>query len=88
MNVGSVVAKADQAECEADHGIAVERADDVSTGLCGDDEGDVRLGLEIGFAPDFSLDVDAAVEVFEAKSHLRMERSGVMGESSVLSYQF
>lgn len=65
VDVGDFVAEPDEAEGEADHGISIEGAEDLATGCGGDDEGDIRLGLEIGFAPDFALDIDATVKFFE-----------------------
>ena len=65
VDVGSVVTKADHAESEADHNVAIECADNLASGAGGDNERDVGLGLEIGFAPDFALDIDAAMEFFK-----------------------
>ena len=63
VQVASVTADGGHGESEADHGVAIERADDVTTGLIGDDKGDVGLDLKIGFTPDGFLNGDAAVEV-------------------------
>ena len=65
VDVRSVVAKADHAESKADHGVAIESADNLASGAGGDNERDVGLGLEVGFAPDFALDIDAAMKFFE-----------------------
>ncbi len=65
VQVASVTADGGHGESEADHGVAIERADDVTTGLIGDDKGDVGLDLKIGFTPDGFLNGDAAVEVVE-----------------------
>ena len=65
VDVGNIVVETDQAEGEADHGVAIESTKDLAAGSGSDDEGDIRLGLEFGFAPDFALDIDATVKFFE-----------------------
>ncbi len=65
MEIAGGAADACHGETEADHGIAIEGANDVAAGLVGDDESDVRFDLEVGFAPDGFLDLDATVEVVE-----------------------
>jgi hypothetical protein len=65
VEVGSFVAYADESHGEADHGGAIEGAEDLTAGLVGYYEGGVGLGFEVGFTPDGFLDFDAAVEVGE-----------------------
>jgi len=89
VEIGSEAVKADERHGEADHGVAVESAEDLTAGLVGDDEGDVGLGLEIGFAPDFALDFDAAVKVREggAFADLDVGSHGRRAEKRVDSLQ-
>ena len=68
MEVAGAAADPSHGEAKADHGVAIERADDVAAGLIGDDEGDIGLDLEIGFAPDGFLDFNAAVEIVEGSA--------------------
>jgi hypothetical protein len=65
VEVGSFVAEANEGHGEADHGGAVEGAEDLAAGLVGYYEGGVGLGFEVGFVPDLFLDFYAAVEVGE-----------------------
>jgi hypothetical protein len=48
---------------KADHEVAIESAQDLASGVIGDDEGDIGLGIDFGIAPDFTSDVDAALKV-------------------------
>jgi len=62
VQIGRFVADAGNGHGEADHGVSVEGAEDLTSCLVGDDEGDVGLGFEVGFAPNGFLELDAAVE--------------------------
>ena len=56
--------KTNETEGKTDHGVVVKGAEHLPAGGGGDDEGDIRLGLEIGLAPDLALDIDTAVKFF------------------------
>ena len=62
VEIGSVAVEADEGFGEADESVSIEGAEDLAAGVVGDDEGDVGFGVEIGIAPDFLGDLDAAVE--------------------------
>jgi hypothetical protein len=76
VEVGRGTVKADEGHGEADHGVAIECAEDLAAGLMGDDEGDVGFGFEFGFAPDFALDFDAAMEVGECGAFADLDVGG------------
>ena len=76
VEVGRGTVQADEGHGKADHGVAVEGAENLATGLMGDDKGDVGLGFKIGFAPDFTLDFDAAVEVGEGGAFADLDVGG------------
>ena len=76
VEIGSFIADTDEGHGEADHGGAVEGAEDLATSLVGNDEGDVGLGFEVGLAPDGALEFDAAVEVGKRSAFLDLELEG------------
>jgi hypothetical protein len=84
MEVARVAANAGHGESEADHGVSIECADDVSARLIGNDKGDVGLDFKVGFAPDGFLDGDAAVEVVEGSAFADGE---VGGHGAVISFK-
>jgi hypothetical protein len=62
-----VVVTADVGLGETDEGVAIKGAEDLAAGLKGDDKGGERLGFKIAFAPDFTGNLDAAVEFVEGR---------------------
>ena len=76
VEINGVLPIADERHGEADHEVAIESADDLAAGLVSDDEGDVGLGLEIGFSPDGALDFDTAVEVGERIAFANLDFRG------------
>jgi len=70
MEIGSVIVKADEGFGEADHEVAIEGAEDLTTGVVGDDVSDVRFGVEFGIGPNLAGDLNATVEFVE-----RVERT-------------
>ncbi len=76
VEIGSSVAKADEGKSEANHFSAVEGADHLAAGLCGDDEGDVGFDFEVSLAPDGALESDAGVEVGEGVAEANLEVGG------------
>jgi hypothetical protein len=62
VEVRSVIVKADVGLGEADHGVAVEGAEDLAAGVMRDDVGDVGFGVEVGVGPDVPGDLHAKFE--------------------------
>lgn len=86
-----MVVKTDEGFDETDHEVTVERAEDLTTGVIGDDVGDVRLGVEFGVAPDFAGDLNATAEFVEGVEGADDDVRGHGSFSykfSVISYQF
>jgi hypothetical protein len=59
----SVIVEGEIGFGEADEGVAVEGAEDLSAGVMGDDESGGGFGFKVVVRPDFSGDLDAEFEV-------------------------
>jgi hypothetical protein len=70
MEIGGVIVKPDEGFAEADHEVTIESAENLATGVVGDDVGDVGFGVEFGVGPNFAGDLNATVEFVE-----RVERT-------------
>jgi len=76
MEIGCAVADSGESYGEADHGVALEGPKDLAAGVMGNDESDVGLGFEFGFAPDEFLEFDAAVELGERRAFADLDGRG------------
>lgn len=88
VKVGRVVMKADEGFGEADHGVAIEGAKDLSTRVVGDDVSDVRLSVEFGVGPHFAGDLDATVKVGKGVKRADGDVGHRSQQFAVISFQY
>src|SRR4029077_3468751 len=90
VEIAGVAANGGHSESEANHGVAIERTDDLAAGLISDHERNVGLDLEIGFTPNALLDSDTPVKVVEggafADGDVGGHGTGVCCKLSVFSW--
>jgi len=75
----------DEGFSKADKSVAIESAEDLTADVMGDDEGDVRFGVEFTVDPDFTGDLDAALEFVESVERAYRD---VRSHGKVFSYEF
>ena len=66
VKIGSKIVQTDEGFGEADHGVAIEGAENLAAGLISDNEGDVGFGVEFAVGPDLAGDGNAAMEFVES----------------------
>ena len=87
MKVWRPVVKTDVGFRKADHEVAIEGAEHLATGVVGNHEGYVGLGVEVAVAPDFASDLHTTTEFVERVKWADEDFSGHK-EFALISYQF
>src|SRR6516165_7180795 len=87
MKVRRPVVKTDVGFCKADHEVVIEGAEHLATGVVGNHEGYIGLGVQLAVAPDFAIDLHTTTEFVERVKRADEDFSG-HGEFALISYQF
>jgi hypothetical protein len=78
VEIRSVIVQANVGFGVTDHGVTIEGAGNLTSGVVGDDKSDGRLSVQIRIAPGFLGDCNATLEVFERVK----ETDGYVGHGS------